>query len=360
MAEEEPVASPSEPETAERIRLLLVSLAGDAGKKLGAVLAPFESIDAIVCARSGAAEVARAAAESQVDLVLLALGEGDAAELERVAALVRALPSLPVVAVTREGEEELTLQAIRLGAQDCLGAQALAQSGAVRPLRRAVERHRLARQRHERETRQALRANAAGVLDRLPMGVMILDARGHVLTVNSKARQIIAAGDGLVVDQGSGNFRAESAAETKALLLLVKRTILGDIGPEEGCALTISRSSLKQPLCLMVAPLGAKTEIDGRLRSGVAIFMSDPEDGVEIEEDVLRDLYGLTRVESGLALGLVRGKQLDELAKRSRVSVHTVRSQLKQIFRKTGTNRQADLVKLLLTGPAAIRIAPRD
>ena len=38
------------------------------------------------------------------------------------------------------------------------------------------------------------------------------------------------------------------------------------------------------------------------------------------------------------------------------MSIHTVRSQLKQIFRKTSTNRQAELVKLLLTGPAAIRV----
>ncbi len=71
---------------------------------------------------------------------------------------------------------------------------------------------------------------------------------------------------------------------------------------------------------------------------------------------MLRGLYGLSRVEARLALGLARGMQVDELAVDTKVSIHTVRSQLKQIFRKTSTNRQAELVKLLLTGPAAIRV----
>lgn len=342
------------------LRLLLVAMRRDAGKAVARLLTEVDAIESVVCAHAAVGDIAEAAAESQVDLVLLALGKAE--DLERVAEVARALPALPVVVVTRDGDEAVNLRAIQLGAQDSLCATALAKSGAVAPLRRAVERHRLMHARHEHDTRRAVTQTAAGVLDRLPMGVMILDARGHVLITNSKARQIIAAGDGLVVDPGSGNFRAESAEETKALLALVKRTIQGAIGPEEGCALTISRPSLKQPLCVMVTPLGARGQVqgDGQRRGGVAIFLSDPEDGIDIEEDVLRDLYGMTRVESRLALGLVRGKQLDELARETRVSVHTVRSQLKQIFRKTGTNRQAEVVKLLLTGPAAIRILPKD
>ena len=36
------------------------------------------------------------------------------------------------------------------------------------------------------------------------------------------------------------------------------------------------------------------------------------------------------------------------------VAISTVRSTLKQVKAKTGTSRQADLVKLFLTGPAAV------
>jgi DNA-binding NarL/FixJ family response regulator len=341
-----------------RIRLLLVATTSDAGSEIGKLLAGLEDVDHIVSARRDAEAVARSAEEIDADLVLLALGRVGGNGLDLIADIVRQVPARPLVVLQAEADDALALEAIRHGAQDCIPVKSLTGIGAGGTLRRAVERYRQSRIRHERDTRAAVSTAASGVLDRLPLGVMILDARGQVLITNTKARRIIADGDGLMVDPRSGTFRAENAEQNREMLTLVRRTIQGEIEPDEGCALAITRSSMKQPLCLMVTPLQARGQGDGSRRTGVAIFLSDPEEGVFLEEDVLRDLYGLTRVEARLALGLVRGRQLDELAKETRVSVHTVRSQLKQIFRKTGTNRQAEVVKLMLTGPAAIRIRP--
>ncbi len=52
---------------------------------------------------------------------------------------------------------------------------------------------------------------------------------------------------------------------------------------------------------------------------------------------------------------LSEGKRLETFAEEAGVTTHTVRHQLKQIFRKTDTTRQSELIKLVLTGPAAIR-----
>ncbi len=68
---------------------------------------------------------------------------------------------------------------------------------------------------------------------------------------------------------------------------------------------------------------------------------------------VLQALYGLTAAEARLALGLAQGRGLDEMAAALGLSRHTVRTQLKQVFAKSGTRRQPELVRLLLTGPAA-------
>ena len=69
-------------------------------------------------------------------------------------------------------------------------------------------------------------------------------------------------------------------------------------------------------------------------------------------EDQLRALFGLTRGEAQVALGIAAGKCADEIAQERAVKVGTVRTQLKALRQKTDTDRQAELVRLLLTIPA--------
>ena len=59
-------------------------------------------------------------------------------------------------------------------------------------------------------------------------------------------------------------------------------------------------------------------------------------------------LYALTPVETRLACLLARGVSLAEAAEAMHVREQTARSYLKQIFLKTETKRQAELVWLML------------
>ncbi len=342
-------------DTAEgTMHLLLVATGQKAARRAAALLANVASVECSVAEDTDPTRLGRAAREC--DALVLAVDKPDDAARNLVAELSHGLPKLPLVVFADAIDDSDALALVRHGAQECLDAAAFQEGRAGTTLDRVIERHRRVRRQQERETQRAVSAAASGVLDRLPLGVMMIDGRGQVVMTNAKARAIIAAGDGLMIDPSSGSFRAEKPEETKALLDLVKRTIAGEVEAEDSCALTISRPSMRQSICVMVTPLVARSRTSPEGRAGVAIFLSDPEDRIDIDEDVLRGLYGLTRVEARLALGLVRGRQLDEMAEETKVSVHTVRSQLKQIFRKTDTNRQADVVKLLLTGPAAIRV----
>jgi DNA-binding CsgD family transcriptional regulator len=49
---------------------------------------------------------------------------------------------------------------------------------------------------------------------------------------------------------------------------------------------------------------------------------------------------------------LVDGERLDDYADRQQISINTARTQLKQIFAKTGHGRQADLIREALANPA--------
>ena len=65
--------------------------------------------------------------------------------------------------------------------------------------------------------------------------------------------------------------------------------------------------------------------------------------------DRLRCHFGLTLAEARLALHLVAGETLRSAAVELGISYETTRSSLKNIFRKTETCRQAELVIVILT-----------
>ena len=71
--------------------------------------------------------------------------------------------------------------------------------------------------------------------------------------------------------------------------------------------------------------------------------------------DVLEDLYGLTPAEARLTCLLPWCSGLAELAEELGVTRSTAQTQLAAVFRKTGTRRQADLVRLLVRGVAMFR-----
>jgi DNA-binding CsgD family transcriptional regulator len=63
----------------------------------------------------------------------------------------------------------------------------------------------------------------------------------------------------------------------------------------------------------------------------------------------LRAEFGLTKAEARLALRIAEGSSLASAAQTFGVKLTTIRSQLQQVFAKTGTSRQSELVAMLLS-----------
>ncbi len=61
----------------------------------------------------------------------------------------------------------------------------------------------------------------------------------------------------------------------------------------------------------------------------------------------LQAVFGLAKAEAKLALWLMCGDTIEDIAEEHGVSISTARVQLKSIFAKMGTSRQAELVALL-------------
>jgi DNA-binding CsgD family transcriptional regulator len=84
-------------------------------------------------------------------------------------------------------------------------------------------------------------------------------------------------------------------------------------------------------------------------------FIADPDAGPVTTTEVLEALYALTHAEAELVRLLSEGRSLEEVAEARGVTMNTVRSQLKQVFSKTDTKRQGELVRLVLTGVSSLQ-----
>jgi DNA-binding CsgD family transcriptional regulator/PAS domain-containing protein len=221
-------------------------------------------------------------------------------------------------------------------------------------LRRAFELHK------QFLSLNAQRSATKRVLDHMPIGVLLVDGRGRVLTTNSSADEIVAQGDGLIIERGG--VRGEAGQETAALRALISDAAAsgGDNGPDVGGAMTLNRPSMRRPYWILVVPLRGRLADEEGAPGIVALFVSDPERRHEIPTRALEAFFGLTPAEIRLLEALVNGKSLEEASEEFRVSKNTLRTQLHQIFRKTDTSRQSEVIKLVLTAPVQIGSAQSE
>ena len=339
-----------------RLRVLFIEERPAGSGRLQELLAEPEASILDVSAASWDPEALKRVVGKRFDVALLEFGVLDARALKTVEQLHARVPLLPIVVVSDHAEDEVTVEVMRAGADDHLKHGDLNAMLLARALTFAVARNVRMRKKAAAPASREVQMTAGVILDRLPMGVVLVDATGKVLLMNRKAREIAAQNDGFLVDK-DGCCRTAKPAESQALADLILRTMQPGVDDpvESEFALSLSRPSLKQPLLVLVSPVGGAAGGTENERRGAAIFITDPEDATEISVDVLSRLYGLTNAEARVVKALSEGKRLETFAEETGVTTHTVRHQLKQIFRKTDTTRQSELIKLVLTGPAAIR-----
>jgi len=82
----------------------------------------------------------------------------------------------------------------------------------------------------------------------------------------------------------------------------------------------------------------------------LALLLDDPARDIAPKIRANARQHGLTAVETELACRLADGRTVDEAASDQLISVHTARKYLQQIFAKTSTSRQAELVRVPISG----------
>lgn len=188
------------------------------------------------------------------------------------------------------------------------------------------------------------------VLEQSAKGVLMLDRTGRVVFANRAARAMTEASCGLTLrrERIEATVRDNNAA--------LQRLVAGATGtvdrPEtaRGGVLRLAATEEGPGLSVAVAPLGSIGSWSGRSPVAV-VLISDPRADSRRPESMLRELFGLTAAETRVADRLMGGDSPEQAAEAIGVSITTVRWHLASLYRKTGTNRQADLVRLLLSMP---------
>jgi len=190
-------------------------------------------------------------------------------------------------------------------------------------------------------------------LHHLSIGIILVDATGTPVFTNRQAEAIIAEGHGLSITRNG--LQASSWVDTQAL-----RKLIFDANKavqKTGGALAIATPSSSQPLSVLVTPINKENDFGFGIdmpQATAALFIGLAGQQQDFSAKVLNQLYGLTYAEARLAIALANGHSLEKIAEQFKVSKNTIRNQLKSCFQKTGVNRQTELVKLILCGPAAL------
>lgn len=176
----------------------------------------------------------------------------------------------------------------------------------------------------------------------------LLELAGLVLViVDANGRPVGAPpSDARLQSLGLSLWGTRLAAGTASASRAMRAAIARAGGPEAASSLVAIDENPDGPR-LWVAPIprDPADASDGYVML-VAAAASRPPD-----TEHLRDLFGLTPAEARLLGGLAAGIRLETYARQAGVSTTTVKAHLRQLFAKTGAERQADLVRLALGNP---------
>ena len=185
----------------------------------------------------------------------------------------------------------------------------------------------------------------------------LLDATGRVKFENAAATRLLGSG-GLVREGGDGRLSlsdrsadhllGESLAAIRLFDLTAGASVPAAFAVRSGSGDVVAFAKV-----LAVPAAGTTSSPMAALfqPSRFALVTIYPRDRRQSPPDMLRSLFGLTPAEARVAVRLQRGETPSEVADALGLSRETIRRQLKAVFAKTNTRRQAELALLLARLP---------
>jgi DNA-binding CsgD family transcriptional regulator len=184
-------------------------------------------------------------------------------------------------------------------------------------------------------------------LDGLAAGVILVDSQGGLLTANAAGERMLHEGDLLHTVQG--RVVAHDRGVDAALQDALSRAAAGDADlGARGLALPLAATSDGRWVAhILPLTAGTRREPDRHNGGAAALFVQRVALDRPPALEAIAAHYALTPTELRVLVAVVEIGGVPEAAPVLGIAESTVRSHLLSVFNKTGTSRQADLVKLV-------------
>jgi DNA-binding CsgD family transcriptional regulator len=181
----------------------------------------------------------------------------------------------------------------------------------------------------------------AAAIDRLAVGVVVFDAAGTAIHINSAALAAGARKDGLWFDR-KGRPHATNGSAEHTLMHHLTDVASGGAGG----IVRLPRRDDRQPYALLIAPLPGGVDLGGMTQGrGTLVLIHDPDRTTADMTGAIVTIFGLPKGTARLLAALVQGEETRDYAEKHGLSYETVRHHLKVAFARTGARSQARLLQ---------------
>ena len=192
-------------------------------------------------------------------------------------------------------------------------------------------------------------ARAEGALsafEAINLPAVLIDKHGQLLQLNQASKQCV--GDDVAM---SGGRIASFTRDARVALKEALNSIMLSSG-RSMLIVPLPRRGDRPALLGQVIRFSSASQAVFAPCHAIVTFIDVDARPVPVE-GILGRYFGLTPAEARLARGLATGKNLDVLAKELKITKQTARQELKSVFAKLDTHRQAELVAALGALPTA-------
>ncbi|MBW2941333.1 helix-turn-helix transcriptional regulator [Zhongshania aquimaris] len=189
------------------------------------------------------------------------------------------------------------------------------------------------------------------VIDKFSLASIVLDQRGLVVHINGSAEKLLRITPELCIDTGRvviDDFAAQEKFEGIIARMLAARH---SDAPCQSETMRISRDGHSLDMGLAIRPLAGARDISPGAPA-IAVFIRDAGLCSSAPITVVSELFALSPTESRVAVLLADGLSLVEITEFLGMAHATVRTHLRSVFKKMGVDRQALVVRLIITSVA--------